>query len=485
MDTVDLIKAKLSIVEVIAGYIPLTKAGGTFKARCPFHSEKSPSFTVSVARQTYHCFGCAEHGDMFTFVEKIEGTDFKGALKILAQKAGVEITYQGKKDEGTDTKERLFELHDAVTTLYESMLKKERDVFEYLISRGLTQKTITDYRIGFAPNGWQHAYDYLRAKSFTDAEIIASGVCIKKDGEGEARIYDRFRSRIQFPLFDSAGRIIGFSGRIWKGNDTDAKYINSPETPIYHKSNFLYGFHVAKYHIRELKCSILVEGQMDLLACHQAGYTNTVAISGTAFTEDHARLLKRFSDNVILSLDADSAGVTAARKAALILIANGMDVKVTYSKSKESKDPSDIVKSGGVEALKSHIKSAVPIVDFVLQYIDTTEDSTLKKSRAIEKELLPLVATIPSQIEREQTLKYIERKTDISYNALATSIQSIAQTHIQSQPVAHRESTALISIPPEYALSYILRYHTEHTAQIDSYCSENQLVIPNRSTSRI
>ena len=261
--TVDQIKQRLSIVDVISQYARLTRAGANFKARCPFHHEKTPSFMVSPDRGTYHCFGCGVGGDIFTFVQEIEGVDFKGALKILAEKAGVLLVYDKKEYDAGD---RLYVALEEAAKVYEKNLTEAHPAYAYLKKRGLTDETIRSFRLGYVADEWRTLTAHLRAKKFTDKEIEAAGLA-KRTEKG---LYDRFRSRIIFSLFDPAGRPVGFSGRIFaeKGEPPmdAAKYINSPETSLYNKSRLLYGYDRAKQHIRKFNFSILVEGQMDLLA---------------------------------------------------------------------------------------------------------------------------------------------------------------------------------------------------------------------------
>ena len=354
-DTVQEVKSRLSIADVVAPYVKLLRAGASFKARCPFHSEKTPSFTVSPERGTYHCFGCNVGGDMFTFVQEMEGVDFKGALKILAEKAGVPLVYS--RGEKKDPSDRLYAALEDAARFYEKNIMQDKSDLSgghparvYLEKRGLTSETIESFRIGWADDEWRALATHLREKKYTDAEMEAAGL-VKKTEKG---FYDRLRSRIIFPLFDSAGRVVGFSGRIFalKGEppaDT-AKYINSPETALYHKSKLLYGYDRAKHHIRKLNFSILVEGQMDLVSVHQAGWKNAVAVSGTALTQEHISALMRMSENMVLALDADKAGVEAARRSATVALQMGVDVKVACLPS--GSDPADFILKEGIDAWK-------------------------------------------------------------------------------------------------------------------------------------
>ncbi|TSC61122.1 MAG: DNA primase, partial [Parcubacteria group bacterium Athens0416_74] len=270
-DTVQQVKDKLSIVDVVSQYVKLERAGASLRARCPFHAERTPSFHVSPDRGTYHCFGCNVGGDIFTFVQEIEGLDFKGALKILAEKAGVEIVYDKKGVR--DDRERLFELLEVATIYYAGKLTEEAK--KYLKERGVEDATMQAFRLGWAGDAWTDASDFLKSKKFSDAELVDAGLAKKSERESAGwRITDKFRNRILFPISDSAGRVVGFSGRIFgeKASPEAPKYLNSPETPLFHKSRILYGFDRAKVAIRKHNFSILVEGQMDLILSHQAGW---------------------------------------------------------------------------------------------------------------------------------------------------------------------------------------------------------------------
>src|SRR5580698_5887155 len=359
-DTVQQIKDRLSIVDVVSGYVKLDRAGSTLRARCPFHSEKTPSFFVSPERGTFHCFGCGVGGDIFSFIEQIEGLDFKGALKVLADKAGVEIVYERGGKEKRDDRDRLFELLESATIFYIGRLSEEAK--QYLHERGMQDATIKEFRLGLAGNGWTDCSDHLKAKGFTEKEIIDAGIGKK----GERSILDKFRNRIMFPIADSAGRVIGFSGRIFGENASPEapKYLNSPETPLFHKSRILYGFDKAKLSMRKLGCAVLVEGQMDLLASHQAGWGNTVAVSGTAFTPEHAQLIRRMTDNLVIALDADEAGMKAAGRAARAALQGGLNVKV--ARLPAGSDPADLILKEGADKWKAAIKESKDIITFLL-----------------------------------------------------------------------------------------------------------------------
>lgn len=426
-DTVREIKSRLSIVDVVAPYVKLVRAGASFKARCPFHNEKTPSFTVSVERGTYHCFGCNVGGDMFTFVQDMEGVDFKGALKILAEKAGVLLVYsRGEKKDPTD---RIYACLEDATRFFEESLsdasltyaKSKSDLRQhpargYLKERGLTPETIESFRLGWADDEWRVLTSHLREKKYTDAEIEAAGLA-KKTEKG---LYDRFRSRIIFPLCDSAGRVVGFSGRIFsiKGEppaDT-AKYINSPETALYHKSKLLYGYDRAKHNIRKLNFSILVEGQMDLIMVHQAGWKNAVAVSGTALTPEHISTLMRMSENIVLALDADKAGIEAARRSATIALSMGMDVKVALLPS--GSDPADFILKEGKEAWNSIVRNAKHVVEFLLEALHEQQKDSRTYAKTVRQKILPFVAMIKSPIDKDHFVRLVAEKLSVSEEAV-------------------------------------------------------------------
>jgi DNA primase len=415
MDTVQQIKDRLSIADVIGGYVKLTRAGVVYKARCPFHSERTPSFTVSPARGTYHCFGCNAGGDMFSFIQEIEGLDFKGALKVLAERAGVEVRYERGGAALKDERDQLFAAMESATAFFEGELKKKPAAVAYLRERGLTDETIAGFRIGWAPNEWRALTTHLGAKNHAEADIEKAGLA-KRTDKG---MYDRFRSRIMFPIADSAGRIVAFSGRIFiepgakpiEGQEPP-KYLNSPETPLFHKSRILYGYDRAKLSIRKYNCTVLVEGQMDLVMSHQAGWTNTVAVSGTALTEEHVALVHRLSDNLILALDADEAGIRAAAKSARIALAAGMDVKV--AELPDGLDPADLIKTAGKDAWSKAMKDARHVIVFLMDILERTQHDQRAFARTVEKGVLPFVASIKSPIDREHFIQQVAGRIGMS-----------------------------------------------------------------------
>ncbi len=434
MDPVKEIKEKISIDELVSEYLSLKPAGAHLKALCPFHAEKTPSFIVSPERGTFHCFGCGKHGDIFTFYQEIEGLDFKDALQRLADKAGVELKQASYRKEDKAKHERLLKIMQNAKEFYKEELRKNQEAQKYLKERALSQATIERFELGFAPDSWDSLLKYLISLSFSEAEIEEVGL-IKKTEKGGC--YDRFRSRIIFPIYNEKGDCVAFSGRIF-GKDDPAKYINSPETPIYHKSDILYGYHLAKEAIRKLDFSVLVEGQADLLAMHQSGFKNSLALSGTALSERQISLLKRFSKNIVLALDSDEAGVSAMIKNSKALLSFGFNIKVMALS--EGKDPADILKESGSDAIKKLLKNAENLFDFLIKYFKNNLQKHEKYVKVLRSRTVPLLAFIDSQVERELEAKKLA-------TALNVSPESVLQDAISKKEHSKKYESTSVSTP--------------------------------------
>lgn len=392
-DTVSRVKEKLSIVDVVSPYVKLTRAGKNWKGLSPFNKEKTPSFYVNTDRNSYYCFSSNQGGDIFTFIEKMEGVDFKGALKILAEKAGVEIVYEGKQERGIG--DRLRAALAEAESFYRTALGGSPGE-AYAKSRGLTAETIQNFGLGYAAPEWRQLLEHLTAKGYTNAEMLGAGLIKEADGK-PGTYYDRFRDRLMFPIRDASGRTVGFTGRALS-KDEQAKYLNSPETELFRKSSVLYAMDRAKDAIRTRGFAILMEGQMDVLHAHQAGFENTVAVSGTALTPEHVSLIKRFSENLMLCLDADRAGLAATEKHAHAALASGLRVKAILLP--EGKDPADIL-SEDAKDFTERVKRAKTVVEFFAEVLRSRERDSHKLVLAAERTLLPLIAAVKSPLERE------------------------------------------------------------------------------------
>lgn len=451
MSNVEDIKERLSIEEVVGQYVSLKQAGSNLKGTCPFHAEKTPSFVVSPLRQTYHCFGCGVGGDIFTFTQEIEGVDFRGALKMLADKAGVTLTYdKGTKRDDADT---LFSILESATAFYEQQLEINKRAQAYLKERGLHADTIRSFRIGFAPDSWDGVLNHLKKEGYTDDDIEKAGL-IK---QGERGVYDRFRSRIMFPVTDSVGRVVAYSGRIFdKEDDKTGKYINSPETALYHKSKILYGYDRARQAIRKTNFAILVEGQMDLIMTHQAGYSNSVALSGTALTPEHITLLGRMSHNLVIALDADAAGIASAGKSAKAALRAGFDVKIAALP--DGADPADMLASGDVSVWKNVVKESRHIVDFLLNYYREHSDDDRAFKRAVEKEVLPYVLEIDSEIDKSHFIQRVAAQLSVNEEAVRQELSKIQHEpqHIGvAAPVEKVHTETVSGAEAEVVLMYL------------------------------
>ncbi|MEK9175295.1 MAG: DNA primase, partial [Patescibacteria group bacterium] len=365
--SIEEIKNRIDIVEFIGSYLRLQKAGVNFKAPCPFHNEKTPSFVVSPARQIWHCFGCAKGGDIFRFLMEIEGLDFPEALRALADRAGIELK---REDSSLRTeRNRQISMLEEAASFFEANLQKESTPLDYLTKRGVQKETIKEWRIGFASNEWENLAKHLSSKGFNGEEIERAGLAIKSQASAqsrtaEARYYDRFRGRIMFPIFDYQGRVVAFGGRMYPDRENEAKYINSPETALYQKSKILYGLDKAKTHVLKSGACVIVEGYMDTIMSWQAGVKNVIASSGTALSLDQLKILRRLCEKIVAAFDMDIAGQAATKRGIEIALKDGFNVSVIDLG--DVKDPADaVVKSPNIWT--KEIESARHIVQF---YID-------------------------------------------------------------------------------------------------------------------
>ncbi|MEK7179933.1 MAG: DNA primase, partial [Patescibacteria group bacterium] len=401
-------------------YVKLNKAGRNYKGLSPFTSEKTPSFFVSPDKGLYYCFSSGKGGDIFSFVQEIEGVDFQGALKILADKAGIELV--SESPERRLERDQLYLLLEEATKFFEHTLSQNKEALDYLLNRKLKKESMSLWRLGFAPKEWRVLHDFLLSKGFSRVEIEKVGL-IKKGEEGS--FYDTFRDRIIFPIFDVAGRVIGFSGRILHPDEKAPKYLNSPDTIFFNKSEVLYGLHRAKSAIRKLDYSILVEGQMDIVMSHQGGFLHTVASSGTALTETHLNILKKMSNRVVMAYDADTAGSNAALRAADLALSLGMEVKVAVSPT--GKDPADVL-GEDVEIWKKIIKESKHLIDFYLDKLLSEKKDERSLARTIRERLLPYVRKITSSVEQAHFIQGIANKSNIREDALWQDLRVIPQT---------------------------------------------------------
>jgi DNA primase len=431
---VEQIKERLDISDIISSYIKIEKAGSNFKAKCPFHNEKTPSFFISPSRGTYYCFGCGAKGDMFSFVQEFEGVSFPEALKMLAEKAGVKLT-DGRNVHNSENA-GLLRITEEATEFFEGNLKKSPEARKYLTGRGLKEETINDFRLGFVSNEWRTLFNFFKAKGVKEDKLLSAGLIKKTSEEGKRETYyDVFRGRIMFPIGDSSGRIIGFSGRILVPTDKAPKYVNSPETAIFKKSEVLYGLDKAKQEIRKKDYSILVEGQMDLIMAHQEGFANTVASSGTAFTEGHLLRLKRLSSRIIMAFDSDSAGFQAAKKSAELSLSLGMEVKIAALP--KGTDPAELMKDN-LTAWRESLRGSKHIIDFYLDSLLSRGTEGRNLAKEVKVNVLPFVQLLPSSIDKSHFVSQIAKKSGLREDAIWQDLK-VTLTPNLSQEILNEE----------------------------------------------
>ena len=458
MGVIDEIKQRVDIVDVVSQYAKLTKSGRTFRALCPFHSEKNPSFFVYPEQQSWHCFGaCNTGGDVFSFVMKKQGIDFGEALKLLAQRAGVTVPSRFEPAGENKEKQKLFQINEAAAQYFHNLLNSEagEKAQNYLLKRGLSEKTIADFKLGFSPDKWDALKQHLINTGYTEAELLSAGLII----EGEAgKTHDRFRHKLMFPISDSRGRITGFGARVL--DDSLPKYVNSPDTPIFDKSSSLYGINLAKDAIRQQDLAVIVEGYLDVIIAHQNGFNNVIASMGTSVTEKQVSILKKLSKNMALALDADAAGEEATLRA--VSYENTLDAEVKVIIMPKGKDPDDVIKADA-KAWQKLLEEALPLVDYTFNVVTAELDLSKAsgKSQAVDK-LLPLVAEINNPIRQAHYLQKLAQLLKVSERSIEAALARIKPKPGRARllkPEAPTSRQPLLSSPKEeYCLELLLQH---------------------------
>jgi len=471
MSDTDEIKSRINIVEYIGRHVTLKKAGRNYKGLCPFHNEKSPSFIVSPERESWHCFGCGKGGDVFSFAMEYEHVDFPEALADLAEIAGVKLTHTAGDTPEAKLKQKIYEVNHLASEYYHFILTKHAlgdKAREYLTHRGVSDKSIKTFGLGYSPNSWDALSSFLRKKGYDDALLERAGLTIKRSGQG---YYDRFRGRVMFTLKDHRGNVVGFSGRVLDPSAKEAKYINTSETPVYTKSHVLYGLDVTKGEIQKTNDAVVMEGELDVISSFQEGISNVIAIKGSALTEGHVNLLKRYTERITFALDSDMAGDAASRRGIEIADRAGLDMRVVVLPS--GKDPDEAARENPV-ALKKAIKEAEPIYDyFIASAIKRFDAATSFGKKKISAEIVPILTKIENPIVQGHYLKKLSGAIDVKED----DIREMLRREKRGAPVVHEaakdeKSHTRADKLELYVLALLLQGKTsdlfqEFTAKID------------------
>lgn len=416
------------IVDVISQYVRVRKAGKNFIALCPFHADKNPSLHISQSKQVYHCFSCKAGGNIFQFVQQYEKITFIEAVKKLADRAGIELSENEYKPDLNNEITKLFEINKLAAKFYFDCLSKlqgeeKNYVYKYLDKRNLKKNTVVAFGIGYAPKGWNNLYSYFMDSGlFNEHDLVKAGLLREKD---DNRYYDTFRGRIIFPIFNESGKVVAFGARkIYDDDEIAGKYINSPETPLYQKRNILYGLNFAADGIRRQDEVIIVEGYMDLISLHQAGITNVVASSGTAFTIEQVKLLSRYTNNITLLFDSDAAGIKAAKSGIQLVLEENMNLNIVTLP--EGEDPDSVISNNGADAFRKFLESRKSLIEFISLLYEKEDKLTKPEDKALfVQEIIGYISYIPDAIKRAFYIKDIARKFNLYESELQTELNKI------------------------------------------------------------
>ncbi len=476
----DDIRFRCDIVDVVDAYITLPRKSGAIKTLCPFHKEKTPSFHVNQQRQMFHCFGCGAGGDVFRFVMMHEQVDFMTAVRILAEKAGVPLEFEQGSPAASE-REQILAVQEKLAQAYHTMLRKSPEAQEardYLARRGLNADIQESFLIGYAPDKRDAIFQWAQKNGFSPSILQLAGVLAgrNEEGHGASAFYDRFRGRIMFPIRNEQGRVIGFSGRTLLKDAKTAKYVNSPETPVFRKSQVLYALDKARREIAEKREAIVCEGQIDVIRCHQAGFTQAVAAQGTAFTDDHARILRRYADGVILVFDSDEAGRNAALKASAVFLRAGLAVRVASLPTGE--DPDSLILREGAASFSRILQQSASALDFQINLLLTREDirteaGLLRVSRAV----LATICQAPNAIQRDILLNNAARRLNVAVSALQSEIRPLLRK--TGQPETEVPPSGTSDIPRnEELLAEHLGACPELAGLVDSFLPLDRISSP-------
>lgn len=494
MNDIEAIKQRLDIVDVARDYLTLKQSGAHFKSTCPFHHEKTPSFMINRERQIWHCFGCNEGGDIFSFVQRMENLDFRETLRLLAEKAGYELTTGQRAEINKNERVRLLELLQTAANVYHRIFLDVAGAVSaraYIERRGVAPEVIKTFQIGFAPSGWDILTKYLLKKGFAIEDCVKAGITIAKQDErpgGQARFFDRFRARIMFPIWDTHGRVIGFTGRLlFEDKNAGGKYVNTPETPLFHKSNVVYAIHLAKNAIKENGFTVLVEGQMDVVACHQIEMKNVVACSGTALTLEQLRLLKRFGEEIRMAFDADSAGQNAAERSIQLALAEGLIVKIIQIPTGAGKDADECIKKD-VAVWRAAVAAAKPFMEHLCDKLVPEDQRTaiLKDPRSkhnLSQKIAGFIALLPSAIERDHWIQKISLTLQVAPDILAEVVRRVrTQQPAAAEPAEEKNEIPKFRILMEERFMALLQEEFSLLVEVQNLLPSAAIIDPTYQT---
>ena len=472
-DKLEQIRSASDIVDVIGATLPLKRAGANFVALCPFHREKSPSFNVNPHRQIFRCFGCGKGGDVFKWIQEYEGLSFVEAIKRLADRANIPLEFDNTPGaaQSRHLKDTLLQMHEQICQRWQNAIASDASgqvARDYLAKRGVSEEGVKLFRLGAAPDAWDDTVNWAKSKGYELPVVEQAGLIIRK--EETDRYYDRFRGRLMFPICDEQGRVIGFSGRILSGDEKIAKYINSPETPIFTKGKVFFGLDKSKRAIHDAGFAVICEGQLDLIACYMAGVKNIVAPQGTAFTGDHARILKRHGEEVVLCFDSDSAGQNATVRALDGLLGAGVAIRVATVPAPH--DPDSFIKAHGGEAFQQLIAKAEGFFDFFLNRLCSTNDLTTDRGRvAVTKSMAEALQKTGSAMLLDTYAQKTAQRLGVAAESIRAEFKKISKPRPFNPEPAEDDSIPeqeqAEAAPPPDREFWLLRFLLQHDEQME------------------
>ncbi len=461
-EKIDEVRQRSDIVAIIGNYVAVSKRGGDYWCCCPFHKEKTPSFKISAGHQAYHCFGCKKSGNVFSFVMELENVDFPDAVRLLARQTGVHIPEElpaavpGQPPPSSDLgKDRLHQVLTATAEWFARQLatpEGER-ACQYLANRALDPDSIARFGLGYAPDSWDALLNWGLRQGFTQKQLLAAGLLAEKEGGETARVYDRFRGRLMFPIWDELGRVVGFSGRVLDKDAKTAKYVNSPETMVFHKGRLLYALHLARQSFKTAGAALVCEGQLDVIACHRAGITHAVAPQGTAFTEEQAKILRRHAEEVVFAFDADEAGRKAAvRSLEVALLA---DLRVRVVSMPEGEDPDGVFRQQGAAALRELLSNAEDAFDYLFASAAAGHDLGSPRGKdAVAQQIIEFINKLPQPVTRASLCQWLAGRLNLPEQSIFDALNRLRRQQRRTEAFRQHGRESQPGPPPATPVAF-------------------------------